>query len=370
MGWVREARGDLYSDSGKQGRVVLASNPPLSAEGEWVIGVFRPWLDITHPNPAKHGELRWYITDPDGKDMEVAGPTDIKEWDGEKYLPMSRTFIPASLGDNPFLAGTGYQATLDGLPEPMRSAIRNGNFMAAREDDDWQAIPSLWVMEAQNRWKPSAPEHSPMCAIGVDVAQGGTNETVLAIRHDGWFAPLIAVPGKNTPLGSDVASLVIKHRRNAAEVVIDMGGGYGGSAREHLTENGVTVRGHKGAGASSGKTADKQLGFTNKRSEVWWRFREALDPDQPGGSQIALPLDPGLFGDLTAPRYTSVRHKDGMAIKLEEKKELMKRLGRSPDKGDAVVMCLAPGNTAVKRRLNASPSKKVLLGYASAKKRR
>ena len=36
--------------------------------------MFRPWLDPTYHNPAKHGELRWCVTDPDGKDFWVGGP--------------------------------------------------------------------------------------------------------------------------------------------------------------------------------------------------------------------------------------------------------------------------------------------------------
>src|SRR3546814_3606837 len=85
--------------------------------------------------------------------MEVDGPGDIREFDGKRYIPQSRTFIPAALGDNPFLINTGYQATLDAMPEPMRSAIRDGNFMAAREDDPWQVIPTSWILTAQQRWR-------------------------------------------------------------------------------------------------------------------------------------------------------------------------------------------------------------------------
>jgi hypothetical protein len=134
---------------------VLGTNPPLNADGDWIIGMFRPWLDITHPKPAKHGELRWFVTAPDGSDLEVDGPEPI-ELDGRKLLPMSRTFIPAALRDNPFLINTNYQANLDGLPEPLRSAVRDGNFMAMRQDADFQVIPTQWVIEAQGRWKLTA----------------------------------------------------------------------------------------------------------------------------------------------------------------------------------------------------------------------
>jgi hypothetical protein len=123
MGWVRSA------DTAQRCRTIFASNPPVTAEGQWIVGMFRPWLDPTYHNPAKHGELRWFVTDPDGKDLEVEGQNDVKEWAGKVYVPKSRTFIPAALSDNPFLVNTGYQATLDALPEPLRSAVRDGNFM-------------------------------------------------------------------------------------------------------------------------------------------------------------------------------------------------------------------------------------------------
>jgi hypothetical protein len=45
-------------------------NPP---EGFWVVKYWGPWLDKTHPNPAKPGELRWFTTVA-GEDREVDGP--------------------------------------------------------------------------------------------------------------------------------------------------------------------------------------------------------------------------------------------------------------------------------------------------------
>lgn len=339
MGWVRS------TDPGQRCRVVMASNPPLTAGGQWVIGMFRPWLDLTHPNPAKPGELRWYVTDPDGKDMEVDGPTPI-ELDGRALIPQSRTFLPATLNDNPFLARTNYQANLDALPEPLRSAVRDGNFMAARKDDDRQVIPSAWIIEAQKRWTPQPPDGVPMCAMAVDASGGGDDPMTISRRHGGWFAPMIEVPGKEIPrdrIGTHCAGIVVSHRRDDAKVVVDLGGGYGGGILEHLKLNGIDVAGYKGAEAAVGRTRDRQLGFVNKRSAVIWRFREALDPDQEGGSPIALPNDQMLVADLTAPTWEPVSHKGGMAVKVESKEDVCARLGRSTDRGDAVVMCWSDG---------------------------
>lgn len=336
MGWVRS------TDPSVRKRTVLATNPPTSATGDWIVGMFRPWLDITHPKPAKAGELRWFVTAPDGKDLEVDGPTPVDLPDTDRPLiPLSRTFIPAALRDNPYLVNTGYQAQLDGLPEPLRSAVRDGNFMAARADDPWQVVPTQWVIEAQARWTEKPPEGIPLCSLAVDVAQGGGDETVLAMRHDWWFAPLVAVPGEKTPDGPSVAALVVAHRRGIAPVIVDMGGGYGGSARDHLKANGVECVAYKGAEATKGRTKDRQFGFYNTRSEIIWRFREALDPSQEGGSPIALPPDARLVADLTAPTYEVTPR----GIKIETKEDVVKRLGRSTDRGDAVCMAWSAGIT-------------------------
>lgn len=351
LGWLRSAQTELDVKAPQKTRAVLASNPPLDAAGQWVIGMFRPWLDITHPKPAKHGALRWFVTDPDGKDFEVDGPEPhLFPGADRAVLPMSRTFISASLADNPYLINTGYQAQLDALPEPLRSAVRDGNFMAARTDALDQVIPTAWVIEAQKRWTDKPPPGVPMCSMGVDMSGGGTDPMIAAPRFDGWFAPLIEVPGKDIPverIGKFCAGIIVSHRKDGATVVVDMGGGYGGAVFETLKENGIEVVGYKGASASVRRTADRQLAFANKRSEAIWRFREALDPSQAGGSPIALPPDPMLIADLTAPTWKPISHKGGMAIRVEPKEDVCDRLGRSTDRGDAVVMGWTEGQKAI-----------------------
>jgi hypothetical protein len=253
------------------------------------------------------------------------------------------------LRDNPYLAKTGYRAQLQALPEPLRSQLLNGDFMAGRVDHEWQVIPTRWVQEAQARWTPQPPHDAAMTAIGVDVAQGGADDSTLAPRHGPWYAELISRPGIETPRPSDVAGMVVAARRNGAVVIVDMGGGYGGGVKERLEENNIEVVAYNGAHESSARTADKQLTFVNKRAETHWRFREALDPDQDGGSKIALPPHPRILADLTAPRWKLM----GGGIHVESKLELKKpeRLGRSPDWGDAIIQAWSEGEKAIVRKL-------------------
>jgi hypothetical protein len=70
-----------------------------------------------------------------------------------------------------------------------------------------------------------------------------------------------------------------------------------------LKDNGIEPVSFVASWESIEKTKDGQLAFANKRAEVWWKFREALDPDQPDGSSIALPPDPELRADLCAPTW-------------------------------------------------------------------
>lgn len=338
--WNRSAK------PGQRCRTVCTGNPPTTPEGLWVIKRWAAWLDPTHPNPAQPGELRWYTHGPDGQEIEVEGrgPHMIN---GEPIMARSRTFIPSALTDNPDLASTDYGSVLAGLPEDLRKAYRDGVFASAMSDDAFQSIPTEWVKAAQARWTSSIPVGVPMCAIGADVAQGGRDRTVLAPRHDGWYAPLIAYPGRDTPDGKVVAGLVVKHRRDGAIVIVDLGGGWGGDAYGHLKENGIETVGYMGVKGSNKRTIDQVFKYKNVRTEAYWRFREALDPSQPQGSVIMLPPDNELVADLCAPRYRVLGKLDKAVLELESKDAVCKRLGRSTDKGDAVVMSWWAGRKGV-----------------------
>ena len=343
MGWLR------HEDPNQRTRVLMPTNPPLTAEGLWVLKMFAPWLDDRYPYPANPGELRWVVTDEAGHDVWVDGPNDVREIivAGQRRVvrPKSRSFIPSSVDDNPFYAAGSYRAQLDAMPEPHRSILL-GKFKTSFKDQPNQVIPTAWVKEAQHRWTEDPPDGVPMCAIGVDASGGGEDPMILAPRYDGWYAPLVEVAGKDIPMqraGAYCGGIIVGYRRDNALVIIDLGGGYGGSTYEHLKENGVDLKGFKGAEKTRRRSRDGKLSFINKRSAALWIFREALDPGQPGGSPIALPDDAVLVADLTAPTFEPTPN----GIKVESKEDVCARLGRSTDRGDACVMSWFEGPSAV-----------------------
>jgi hypothetical protein len=74
----------------------------------------------------------------------------------------------------------------------------------------------------------------------------------------------------------------------------------------------------------------------NLRAEGYWRLRERFER-----GQIMIPDDDELINELTSLKYKIVNSKG--TIRLEEKEEAKKRLGKSPDLADALMLaCLEP----------------------------
>lgn len=332
IGWLRSA------DPTVRLRVICAGNPPTDAAGEWVKRYWAPWLEPSHPNPAKPGELRWYVTNEKGEDQEVPGPDPVMVG-GELMEPKSRTFIPSSVDDNLFLLSTGYKAILMALPEPLRSQMLRGDFQAGASDPAWQVIPTEWVKAAQARWA-AREAKGPMTAIGFDPARGGIDKSCIARRHGTWFDELISAPGAVTKDGPSAAAFVVPHVRNGACICVDSIG-IGSSALDFIKGLNLLVYPVNGSESSTAVTKAGELRFRNRRAEMYWLLREALDPTAP--EPIALPPDPELLGDLTALRYKVVTMGKATALQMLSKDEVRETLGRSPDKGDAIAMTFVTG---------------------------
>ena len=324
MGWLRTVTPN------QRCRALLTFNPPTTAEGRWVTRFFAPWLDKKYPNPAQPGEVRWFAMF-DGEEREVPDGTPIPHG-ADVLLPTSRTFIPSRVSDNPYLMGTGYMAVLQALPEPLRSQMLNGDFSAGVQDNPWQVIPTAWVEAAQARW--SRPDKlPPMDALGVDVARGGADKTILARRHGMWFDAPLPYPGAGTPDGPTVAGLVIAAMRDKAVIHIDVIG-VGASPYDFLNDAGLQVVGVNVSEAARGLDKSGRLRFFNLRSELWWRMREALDPTNNTG--IALPPSQDLLVDLCAPTWRLT----GATLQVAGREAIIERTGRSPDYASAYVLAL------------------------------
>jgi hypothetical protein len=348
---------------GQRCRILLTSNPPTPSTayssrgqatggGAWIIRRYAPWLDPQYRDPhrlgpAKPGELRWFVT-LNGVEQEWPDPLpfihhDSKSRRDETILPRSRTFIPALASQNPY-TGEAYIATLQKLPEPLRSALLYGDFSVSLTDQPLQLFPSDWVREATKRHtqgpQPGYPQYppadpdQPLTAIGADIARGGADTTVLILRYGQWFAPPILLTKTETADGPAAAGVITKYRRDQCPIVVDANG-VGASVYDHLRANNPedsALKAHVGSEASSARDRSMRYGFVNRRSEVYWKLREALDPGSP--YQLSIPNDEELVQELLSLTWEEQSGK----IKVMTKKDHIRVLGRSPDKSDALTL--------------------------------
>lgn len=326
-GWTRTTR------RGQRTRVVAVGNPPTDLDGQWVKRYWGAWLmPGNHPSAAP-GQLLWYTT-LSGEDywVEAARRGQGIEVDGQYLLPLSRTFIPASLKDNP-LINPEYVAQLQAMPEPLRSQLLYGDMTIEAESDPWQLIAAALLLPRLVIPLDYAGAERIEQA-GVDCARGGSDDTVLALRSGSMILPPISWPGKVTTDGPKTAFLVAealrKRKAESCPVVVDVIG-IGAAVYDALKQMLPNVYAFNAAEASQARDRTKTLKIKNKRAEGHWKLREWLEDKE---DPLYLPNHPKLKADLLAPRWDLTPQ----GIVVESKDDIKERLGRSPDYGDAVIM--------------------------------
>ena len=119
---------------------------------------------------------------------------------------------------------------------------------------------------------------------------------------------------------------------NAQEINVDEIG-VGRGVVDSLEEAGF-----KNVGVNVAERSSDPDRFANLRAEIWWNLRESLDPDTVKNPvPLALPPDDELLAELSAVKF---KFTSRGAIQIESKADMKKRLGRSPDRADAVCLAL------------------------------
>lgn len=211
-----------------------------------------------------------------------------------------------------------------------------GEFHASDEDS---AIPLAWAEAAVERWhdwdRAGRPATEGRRILGIDVARSGGDSTVIAHRHGLVITELETHDREDTMQTTARVQAALGEETGATAAVDSMG--VGGGVVDRLRELRAPVLAYTGAAKTKFRTRDGEWGFTNVRGAAYWRLRELLDPAF--GAELALPPDELLLADLTTPTWditTGVPPR----IRLETKDDVVARLGRSPDRGDAVAVAL------------------------------
>lgn len=182
-------------------------------------------------------------------------------------------------------------------------------------------------------------------ALGIDVADGGNDKNVISIvkkeiilaSEKEMFDVEIdrEFIGMNTMVFTGELITRVKQLKDGGleidVMVIDKVGVGAGVWRRliELTRD-KTQDWYKGLDIVGVNTSEgaREEGFANLRAEIWWKMRRAYEE-----RQVRQKKHDGLKQDLATPRWE--RDSKGKVI-LEAKKKIIKKLGRSPDYGDAV----------------------------------
>ena len=170
--------------------------------------------------------------------------------------------------------------------------------------------------------------NSPL-VIGLDVARFGDDSTVFCFRRGRYCKRFDCFKGLDNVEVANRATFYIREYK-PAKIFIDAGG-VGGGVVDILNDRGFKKIVQPVMFGSKAFAFER---YHNRRAEMWDEMRAWLAQEQ----EVSIPDDEKLCAELCA---VAKKYDSQGRLQLEEKEELKKRLGRSPDKGDALALTFA-----------------------------
>lgn len=177
------------------------------------------------------------------------------------------------------------------------------------------------------------PDDGDVVRLGCDPARYGDDLTCIEAAHGPKAWPVAQLAKYDSERIAN--RLVLEaNRLHARSIAIDSTGGYGAGPadflRKAIREGAIdheclVYEVNFGAGAS------EPAKWANRRTELWWRMRDWIR------ERAACDPDDTLTEELLAATYKP--HGEGVA--LEPKEKLKERIGRSPDRADALALAIS-----------------------------
>lgn len=196
--------------------------------------------------------------------------------------------------------------------------------------DEMSTIPLGWIYRAQERWqdwKSAGGGLKGRHLIGADIARYGGDKTAFAHKYGEVVTEVEVFPGGDTERTAD---RLLDHY--GATAIVDTNG-VGAGVFDKIRRRGMSATPLNVGNRTSLRDSSGQIEFYNLKAAATWKLREALDPAK--NPTLCLPVDELLAVDLSAARWKNIA---GGKMVIEAKDEIRKRIGRSPDKGDAVIL--------------------------------
>ena len=313
-----------------------------------ILLVFNPNTPVGYAARSQRGE-RWAkfrlnsLTAPNvlQRRLVIPGQVDyewvvdkVKEWSS----PIAAEDRTEELDDFEF-EGKWYR------PEDLFRKKVLGKFPKVADD---VLIPMQWIEAAQERWKLAQgkePVSDELRLLGVDVAGMGRDSTVFCERKGKWVAELQSRnsggQADHMAVAGDIAARRRRYPRMIASIdTIGEGAGVFSRCIEIDDKRYIlSCKYSEGAKQFDRDLSDitGQYKFVNMRAYLFWCVRDWLNPKNETGAM--LPPDSQLAEEATEVRWSF--RSDGKII-IEPKEDIKKRLGRSPDKFDALANTFYP----------------------------
>src|SRR5260370_12694213 len=201
---------------------------------------------------------------------------------------------------------------------------------------DEQVIPKGWL-KFQPKQEP-APGEMPQ--IGCDIARFGNDRTTIFIRRGPCVLWAIEIRKMDTVFVTDALKDAAKRACREVDpdwqktksitpkkipIAIDVSGGLGAGPHDVLLGLGYNV-----IGVNSGSKATNEEQYPNRRSELWFDVRDRAREKRLDLSRLPKQIRQKLERELATPKW---KVRSGRKV-VEEKPDIKKRLGMSPDLAD------------------------------------
>lgn len=203
------------------------------------------------------------------------------------------------------------------------------------EDAEDGVVPVSWA--TQCRYLSLAPTGER--ELGLDVSAGGTDSTYVWLRDGPVAVRKWRKSGEKDPLALAqwVLQIILDVEPDAVKVdSIGVGWGVGGIL------DGWWYEGKHDCSVvpvNVSTQADDHEHFLNTRAELWWQARERSRLKE----WDLRALDDDDVNELTVPKYHTRNPRS--RIQVEGKDDIRKRLKRSPDSADALLLAFADADT-------------------------
>lgn len=314
-----------------------------------ILLVFNPNTPIGYAARSQRGD-RWVkyslnsLTAPNVQQKKIIIPGQVDyEWVIDKLAnwctPISKQEVQTELDDF-FFEGQWYR------PEDLFRKKVLGKFPKVADD---VLIPLQWIELAHERWQREhgrEPDTTDARILGVDVAGMGRDSSCFCERKGLWVAPFKIHNSGGTAEHMAVAGQIIARRQKHTELFVSIdtiGEGAGVYSRCIEIDKEAYIISCKYSEAAKGRNNKDltditgQYKFLNMRAYLFWCVRDWLNPKNNTGAM--LPPDAQFDEEATEIRW--VFRSDGK-IQIEPKEDIKQRIGRSPDKFDALANTFYP----------------------------